>query len=278
MSLAYLNAGATDLAAANWSDATGFTTNAQLAIDSGSQAIVTNVDQSGVASGIEYLDVYPAFTGTIGTAAAPLIVDADQATDPHVLYAASAGAMFLASDGITKLQKTGGSTLTLTTGTFPLIEHQQGQMTVEAAVVVTAAYLMGGVSEIKDNATAITTLDITGGTHTIYRGAATVILSNCTVYVDTGSDSFGSTSLTIGPGTTLYWVSGNLPIVTWRGGKILNQLRNPATFGGTSSIIYAPAAVGYQGQSNGPTATWSTPTTVRGRFNTQNLTAPGEFI
>lgn len=55
MALAYLNPGATSLAAANWSDATGFATNATLIIDNSTATINAGLDQSGNA--IDYLHI-----------------------------------------------------------------------------------------------------------------------------------------------------------------------------------------------------------------------------
>ena len=68
MAIAYLNEGAVSLAAANWSDATGFANNATLVISSGSQTITTSLDQSGLSGGIDTLDILQVFTGRIGGA------------------------------------------------------------------------------------------------------------------------------------------------------------------------------------------------------------------
>lgn len=77
MATAYLNAGATSLAAMNWSDATGFADAATLVIGAGTQTITTATDQSSLTEGITSLIITKDFAGTIGSASAPLKCDVD---------------------------------------------------------------------------------------------------------------------------------------------------------------------------------------------------------
>ena len=74
MATIYLNDGATSLAAANWSDATGLVNSATGVIRSGGQSITSDVDFNAV--NVLSLRIAEQFTGTIGSAAAPLWLDA----------------------------------------------------------------------------------------------------------------------------------------------------------------------------------------------------------
>lgn len=275
MAYAYLTTGATDLTAASWSDATGFANSATLAIETGSQTIVSSLNQSALGTGINYLHVMPGFSGDIGSASAgSLIVDADAGTDPHIMYAASGGQFFLTAGGgntlITRIEcNTNGGTLRLTGGIVTNLDMVKGTCTVNASTVVTNAYLVGGSATIEYNATALTILTIKGGTHTLKRTANTVIMSGGTLYVDIDSGNFGATSLTMTDGLVVL-LSGNMPVAVYIGGTLdASRLKRAATIAGTSAVVYS----GFKGalqQSPGNMLVWTTANiTYRGSYVVQ---------
>jgi hypothetical protein len=103
MAVAFLNTGATSMAAANWSDTTGFAAAAQLVIREGSQAIVNDLNQS--ASSIEFLDIQEGFSGNIGNASGSLRCDADGTAESpttrlsRIRYNASGGNFYFSATG-----------------------------------------------------------------------------------------------------------------------------------------------------------------------------------
>lgn len=263
MAYAFLTTGSTTFAAGSWSDATGFANSGTLAIESGSQTIVSALDQSALGTGLNYFNVGPLFSGDIGSpSAGSLKVDIDAGTDPHFTYAASGGHCYLTAGGgntlITRVEcNSNGGTLHLTGGIFTNLDVVRGTCTVNESTVVTNAYLVGGTTTIEYNATALTILNIGGGTHTLKRTANTVILSGGTLYVDIDSGSLGATIVTV-TGGVLVLKSGAIPVAVFIGGRIdLSQIRKPSVIAGTSAVVYA-SFKGALAQSPGNLVTWTT--------------------
>lgn len=271
MAYAYLTTGATDITGASWSDATGFANSATLGIETGSQTIVSSLNQSALGTGLNYLLVGPGFSGNIGSpAAGSLVVDVDAGSDPHVTYAASGGNFYLTAGGgntlITRVECNSAGNLYLTGGTFTNLDVVRGTCNVNASTVVTNAYLVGGNSTIEYNATALTTLTVSGGSHTLKRTANTVIMNGGDLRVDIDSGSLGATLLTMNGGRVTL-VSGNIPVAVFIGGTLdVSKLKRPATIAGTSAVVYN----GFRGalaQAPGNTLTWTTGNiTYRGSY------------
>ena len=197
MAVAYLNDGATSLAAANWSDATGFANNATLIINSGTQSIQTAIDQSTIS--VDYLDILEGFSGTIGGAGGPLKCGCDDASpsDSTVIgrlrYWASGGALYYTADGNTTTLadyvqiKTGGRFYGVS-GKMADVHLEQGEAFWAAGAGSDTGGVwsfMGGSGTIDYAASdAIPTLIVTGGAHSLRRNATTLTVGGGTITVD----------------------------------------------------------------------------------------------
>jgi hypothetical protein len=185
MAVATFSETATDFAAANWSDATGFTAAAQLVIPSGSQSIQSGLNQS--ASSIEYLDVLEGFTGIIGGASGALICDADGTAEAaatvvsRIRYWAGAGAMYFTAGGGNTLAhyvqiNTGGRFYGVS-GIMKNMHLDRGTASFSENVAATSGVWtnMGGALQIAyAAASAIPTLNLVGGSTTLFRNATTI--------------------------------------------------------------------------------------------------------
>jgi hypothetical protein len=99
MAVEYLQEGASSFAVANWFEidgttaGAGFTSGALLIVPGGGTSIVSDLDWStlgGGNTGITYLKIAERFSGNIGTATAPLKVDADVADTEYATNEVSA--------------------------------------------------------------------------------------------------------------------------------------------------------------------------------------------
>jgi len=213
MAIAYLNEGAVSLAAANWSDATGFANLATLVIASGSQTITTALDQSGLSGGIDTLDIGPQFTGRIGSpSTGPLKVDADEGGSTHrVTYNAGGGVLYLQAAGdnnlISNFWKSSPGAAYLMGGTFTNVILGEGPLSVNGSTVVTNAYLKGGNSTIEAG-TAFTSLSVYAGTHYTKRDCATINVYGGTLIYDVPTTAT-TTTITVYSGATLRLLSSD---------------------------------------------------------------------
>jgi len=270
MAVAYLNDGATSLAAANWTDATGFANAATLIIDKGSATSFTNVDQSALGTGIDYLYIRRGFSGALQDAAgAPLKVDADGGSVNAIVYGAGGGLARIQAGGgstlITNIENSGAGALYLVGGTFTNAFLASGTTDINGSSVVTNLYVTGGTNTVAYNATALTIFEQTAGVTTLKRGVATGRMNGGTLILDfddagTGTGTFGSTAFEWNGGTIIL-KNGNISNFTWRGGSLdLSMLRRDVTIGGTSFVIY-PHIEGYLNTSgNSSVVTWQTAT------------------
>lgn len=263
MAVAYLTEGATDFAAANWSDATGFgAATPTLVIEKGSQTVVSSLDQSGLASGVNYLEVRRTFFGNIGSASAgPLKVDADNGSSPHIYYGAGGGVFYLQAGGnntlITTLEVNGAGTAYLQGGTFTTADLLAGTVYANQSTVMTSLYQSGGTATVEYNATALTNLYVASGLCVVKRAVTNAIIGGGTVIVDIDSGSFGATTFTM-TGGVLVLRSGNIPNWTWIAGELrASELRRDATIAGTAATVY-PLARGVLQRAPGATLTWTT--------------------
>ena len=188
MPAAFLNAGATSLAAANWSDTTGFADSAELYIQSGTQTVTGGLTTS-LANGIQNLDILSGWSGNIGGANGSLAVETrssllNQATQiPRVRYYASGGTFYYtpqsggaASDVCDYYQIAGSGSGYLTgTGTVKRLESNGGRLYVGTAIGSVANFrwvfangtvTVDGVS----GSTKIHALTIAGGQHLLKKG------------------------------------------------------------------------------------------------------------
>jgi hypothetical protein len=188
MANAYLNAGATSLAAANWSDSIGFAANATLFVQTGTQTITGGLTPS-IATGINNLDILPGFSGNIGGAAGSLAVETDSASlnqvtqIPRIRYNAAGGTLYYtpqgagaAADVCDFFQVNGSGSAFLTgTGTVKRVEVQSGRLYVSPTIGSVATFrweLAGGTTTIDgiSGSTKIHAVTVAGGQHLLKKG------------------------------------------------------------------------------------------------------------
>ncbi len=243
MAVAFLNEGATSFAAANWSDTTGFATNATLVCNkpAGAGGIQAALDQSGVATGINYLDFVGNWSGNVGGPGGSLIVDFDLAGNDATYTTASPGAdipisrvrwwgksgdIYLSAGASTgfMFQANVGNAF-LTGGDFVRIQTEGPsflRFSSTATANASARWHLGGVGSYIDyHATdALVTTYFYEGTHTVKRtlgtiyvlGTATVIIDTTTALNGTAIHQYGGVVKLLSHGTTTnyYGVAGIL--------------------------------------------------------------------
>ncbi len=262
MATAYLANGATDLAAANWSDATGLASSATCVIDQGGQSIVSNLDWSSAitVTRLGYLHIRRPFTGNIGdSTVGPLKINASTA----IYYAAAAGSLYWQSAGpssnttvLFEMPVGTGGACYMQGGTVTEARIYGGQCYVNSSTVITTMYAMLSSVTIDYNATGVTTLTVTNGA-TVYlkRSVTTLNLINGTVIID--GDGISITTLNQ-YGGTINHKSGDIPTFNQYGGVYTNQnLRRDSTIAGTAGTIY-PGASGALQRAPAATLTWTT--------------------
>ena len=240
MPVAFLNIGATSMAAANWSDTTGFTAAAQLVIREGSQAIVNDLNQS--ASSIEFLDIQEGFSGNIGNASGSLRCDADGTAESpttrlsRIRYNASGGNFYFSATGNNTLAhfveiNTGG-TFWGTDGIMKNVVLQNGTARFAAAVAGTGGVwrFTGGVGIIDYAAAlAIPQLDVVAGRHTLGRNATTLNVYGGELVIDCAA--LAITTITITGGNVRLLNSGTVTTVNLYGGTLdCSATQRPVTF------------------------------------------------
>lgn len=236
MSIELLNSGSTSLASGNWKTlagaaGSGFVDDAELLIQSGTQAITSDVTWTSLTNGIKFFDIAPGFAGNIAGSSGSLAFQTrnslfSQVTQlPRVRYEASGGTLYYtaenasANDEVHYLQVNGGGALYVTgTCTVRRLELTSGRVLVNQNVGSVANYrwvFTGGNAMIdvvnSGGTNDIHALTITGGQHTLKRG-----IQGTTVTA--GSRTEGLTvsggSLTIDAG------SRNISAMTVSGGNV----------------------------------------------------------
>ena len=189
MANAYLNAGATSLAAANWSDTTGYTSGTPtLFVQSGTQTITGGLAPAlGTYVAVNNFDVLPGFSGNIGGAAGSFAIETanfDQTTQTgRMRYNASGGTFYYTPQGANAaadvcdfFQVNGSGSAFLTgTGTVKRVEVQSGRLYVSPTIGSVATYrweLAGGTTTIDgiSGSTKIHAVTVAGGQHLLKKG------------------------------------------------------------------------------------------------------------
>jgi len=271
MAVTYLDPGATSLAAGSWKDGIGFANSATLVMSAGSAtSFGASVDFSGLSQGIDYLRILAPFTGSIqSSSGGPVKFDADQGTDQLVSYGAGGGLFRYQAAGnsnaATNVENIGNGHLYLMGGTITNLTLCSGQTDADSSTIITNCYVTGGNNAIEYNATAITVFEQTNGYTVLKRGAAKIVMNGGTLVIDyddgdNGTYTYGSTSIEQNGGLII-WRNGNLDNAKWRGGRLDGrQLRQSATIGATSFVIYAGIEGYLQQPGTGAVITWSTAT------------------
>ena len=228
--------GATSLAAANWSDATGFAANARLVINKGSQSIQTALDQS--ASGaINRLDVREGFSGIIGGTGGSMIFapDADANntfTAPSIdipetrfRYWASGGQCWAQGSGanaLNSLQVATGGTLNWTGGEVNRVELMAGTLNYSASALFGAAavwYQGGGAGFVDTHASdVLPTIHLVGGSLRVRRTMTTLNVYGGSMVIDT--DALAITTINIYGGTVTPVTVGAITNLNIYGGTL----------------------------------------------------------
>lgn len=189
MAEAFLAAGATAFAAANWSDTTGFVDDAELVVPDGSATITGDLDQSALTNGIDYFDELPGSNRNIGGAAGTFTV----ATRASLYSAATqrarvrfwgAGGTNTYSPGATKtchiLQVGLNKTVNVVgSGALRLVQQDGGTLRIAQNITAdtgSAAYewvIVSGTATIDHSGTGVHVVRVLGGSLTLRRGVAT---------------------------------------------------------------------------------------------------------
>jgi len=266
MAIAYLNEGAVSLAAANWSDATGFANAATLVISSGSQTITTSLDQSGLSGGIDTLDILPGFTGRIGGAGyGSLKVDADEGGSTHrIIYNAGGGSLYLQAGGdntlITNFWMSSLGSCYLTGGTFTNVVLGQGSLSVDSSTVLTDPVFDGGAAVVQAG-TAATSLTVRGGSHVWNRGATTInVYGRGRLNIDCGGTAITTLNILSSEAEVVLSSSGTITTVNNWGRLLADKISRaitistynsgPAGFLADSPSYLTRSAIGRLGAKN----------------------------
>lgn len=196
-----------------------------LIILEGNAVIDTNINQSSLgAGGIAREEVSRAFTGQIGTAAAPHRAEISTV----LVYMAQAGDMYYYPNGnantCANLQVNAGGTFHLVTGgTCTLAQIGSGALQATAGAVITTLKASGGSVTITDTATTgITTLDMwpgpsgTGPSVYTNRGGTTFTNKGGTLTIDASTNAITTLNCS-GPGKTILKESGTITTINVEG-------------------------------------------------------------
>lgn len=236
MATAFLTSGATSLAAANWSDATGYNSGTPtLYVQNGTQTVTGGLaPASGSYVALYNFDVLSGFSGAIGGSAGSFAIETanaafSQVTQlPRIRYYASGGAFYYspqgADAGITNechYYQIAGSGFGYVNGTGVVrrVECQSGRLYIAPTIDGVTGYrwvLSGGSSTIdgSSGSTKLFSVTVTGGQHLFKKGVqggsitATSVTEGLNVYGGAVSiDAFGETV------SDLVVAGGNVTIV-----------------------------------------------------------------
>ena len=237
MAIEILNTGSTSLASGNFKTlagaaGSGFVDDAELLIQSGTQAITSDITWTSLTNGVKFLDISPGFAGNIagGTAGSLAFQTRNslfsQVTQlPRVRYEASGGTMYYtaenasANDEVHYLQVNGGGALYVTgTCNVRRMELNAGRLIINQNVGSVANYrwvFTGGTSTIdivnSGGTNDIHALTITGGQHLLKRG-----IQGTTVTAGSRTEGLS----VIGGAVTIDAGSRNVSALTVAGGSV----------------------------------------------------------
>lgn len=177
MATVYVLEGATDLSAgASYSGGALPSDNDTLEFRSGSQTISAGLTALQTIS-LGAVNVYPQFTGAIGTAGSSLVLQVDGTGTNIVSLNGSGAYIYVAAystGGIpTLVAKPNGGAIRLTGGTTATVKVYGGSFYLDSGAVATTVYNSGGVVLADANGTAITTLYNDSGEFTCWRSITT---------------------------------------------------------------------------------------------------------
>jgi len=243
MALAYLNAGAVSFAAANWSDATGFADNATLVAKLTGQTVSSDLDYSGLTTGINRLYVTVGSNGSIGTSASgSLKVDIDDSTGDwssanstrsRLEMFANSGQFYINAGGASGVISNSfidtGGTFYFTGGTWTLAKITRGTFNVNESSTLVTLWVWGPASgTIEAKTSGLTTLHMLGGSVVLRRAGTTINLYGGTLRYAALSGT--TTTVNIYGGTFIH-EAGAITTVNGYGGAYVAKLERAATIG-----------------------------------------------
>ena len=251
----YLNTGATDVAPANWSDATGIVEDATCIIDAQggtAQAITLSVDRSAIA-GVDTFSIQALFSGTVGTQGSPLKMGcktkftnsaAGGVLNYQAANIAGAGAAPTTANLCSLFVQAGPGQANLLGGTVTEIQQGQGTLYVNQSTVVTTVNHSGGTATYDSNATPITTLTIAGGMVILKRGVTTIVNHGGWIIYD---NLIACTTFTGGPNSNTDWRGGTITTANILGTFTVQNMTRATTF--TTTKVWASANFNMNPQS-----------------------------
>lgn len=263
MALAYLTEGSATLAAAAWSDATGFADNATLIVDAGSQIITTSLNAgSGLATGISYIHFRKGFTGQVGSAGTSLETKfANYTTLPNVIV--SSGSLWLTCTNTCNKVRVLGGTVTILSGTVTDLEIVSGTVNASASATITNLAMAGGFfRDLATGSNAMTLASIYGGTASFMRPVTTITMSEAAGSSVGAPTTFVTYDHATGPttvnerGGTFNLIEGSVATLNLYAGRFdASRAARDLTIGGTATNLY-PFSV-FKSKSSGATVTVS---------------------
>lgn len=249
MALEYLNDGAVSFAAANWSAATGFADNATLVATLTGQTVSSDLDWSGLTTGINRFYVTVGSNGSIGTSASgSLKVDIDDstgdwssanATRSRLEVFANSGQFYINAGGASGVISNSfvdtGGTFYFTGGTWTLAKITRGTFNVNESSTLGTLWVWGPASgTIEAKTSGLTTLNMLGGPgnaggNVILRRAGTTI--NLYGGTLTYAALSGTTTTVNIYGGTFIHQAGAITTVNGYGGAYVARLKRAATIG-----------------------------------------------
>jgi len=267
MAIAYLNEGATSLAAANWSDATGFGAAATLVINGGTQVISGGLSQT--ASSIESLDIY-GFGGIIGGATGALECDVDGTSESATSAVSrlrfwSPGTMFFKANGGNTLahfiQLRDGN-MYLTGGICKNVHMDSGYLKVSDSVTATSGVweIAGGTADLDYHASNnIPQINCHGGSHNFKKQITALYMYGGSATVD--CQGLAITTLELYGGASVRLVScGGITNFRGKGGTLdCTDARRAISVGSSVCVLGSSLTI-----KTNPAVTFGTKTTIGG--------------
>ena len=243
--MATLSQGATSLAAANWSDATGFDDDAVLLItEEGSQAITAGLDQTGATTtGIHSLRGGGQFRGTVGGSGANLQVEIQTSagiSGPNLHISSGTWYVAAVTTTLDSAVVDGGTVYFNGTSTIAKLVVQAGaRVVIGEGVTVTTLINAGGSVKAADG-TAFTTARVTGGNLTSEREATTLDAFGGSVALDSRAGNSGTIN---NSGGLVRCLSGDVGTYNGYAGTLdVTATKEVLEIGTTATVLY-PAAV-----------------------------------
>lgn len=214
---------------------------ASILIQGGGQQVVSNLDQSGLSSGLTMVDIQPGSSVGIGSASGGAL----KATIKTMLRAKGSGGLIkltpitTGASSVARLLNLGGNNFSLVSGsTAPVVLLEQSgagtRIDIDDSTRVTTLTMTAGAIDQQYNSTQNTTWHISGGSLTTGRGWSGTARVGGSANIVVGRQDNNITSLPTG--ATLEMGGGSM---TWRGGNLTAAYVS----GGFLDFRYVPAAM-----------------------------------